>query len=346
MLEVSQMLTVGLEELDKKTKSPKREDPDIPGLTSTTNPKSIHYAPQTVPEKREIRKERLVKQLRAERQARNLSFKIAHATPAENALFMMMQAVLCILHCSNRTNLKIMCVLLSIGLNHCINWKILQEHAGLAKQIERFVSDVELIVNAAVLGTARDPCQWHLPIVDGTPKDQTKIGPITMDNNRTVRIANQLELLVDYCILVTVDADINSKWKRCIPHYRNAMQKTDFTDDSEFQNEFDLFYQDWVGVYGYRGVTNYIHIMSSGHMSDYLHKWRNLYLHSQQGWESLNNLMKQFFFRCTARGGGKYGKSKLKPLARWLQRRLVWLCGYTWEEMVAYDEEEKAKEAA
>jgi hypothetical protein len=373
MLEVSEMLTVGLEELDKKTKFPKREDPDIPGLTSITNPKSIHYVPQTVQEKRgfskyitdelllrdlpisgdlEVRKDRLVKQLRAKRQARNLSFKIAHATPAENALFMMMQAVPCILHCSNRTNLKILFVLLSIGLNHCINRKILQEHAGLAKRIERFVSDVESIVNSAVLGTERDPCQWHLPVIDGTPKDQTKIGPITMDNNRTVRIANQLELLIDYCIPETVDADINMKWKRCIPHYRNAMkklrQKTDFTDDdiSEFQNEFDSFYQDWVGMYGYRGVTNYIHIMSSGHMSDYLHKYRNLYLHSQQGWESLNNLMKQFFFRCTARGGGKYGKSKLKPLARWLQRRLVWLCGYTWEEMVAYDEEEKAKEAA
>eukprot|EP00978_Attheya_sp_CCMP212_P038982 scaffold198408_cov31-Attheya_sp.AAC.1 len=107
MLEVSQMLTVGLEELDKKTKFPKRMDPHIPGLTSITNPKSIHYAPQTVPEKRgfskyitdelllqdlpisgdlEIRKKRLVQQLRAKRQARNLSFKIAHVTPAENAL--------------------------------------------------------------------------------------------------------------------------------------------------------------------------------------------------------------------------------------------------------------------
>jgi hypothetical protein len=53
--------------------------------------------------------------------------------------------------------------------------------------------------------------------------------------------------------------------------------------------------------------------------------------------------MKVFFFRRTGRGGGRYGKSKLKPLARWLQRRLIWLCGYTWEEMLAYHDEQEAK---
>ena len=93
-------------------------------------------------------------------------------------------------------------------------------------------------------------------------------------------------------------------------------------------------------------ITNYIHLLSSGHMSDYLHKWRNLYLHSQQGWESLNNLVKIFFFRRTGRGGGKYGKSKLKPIARWLQRRLLWLCGHTYEEMLAFHEKKKAEKAA
>jgi hypothetical protein len=47
---------------------------------------------------------------------------------------------------------------------------------------------------------------------------------------------------------------------------KKMRQKKDFTDDdiSEFQNEFDLFYQDWVHMYGYKAVTNYIHIMSSG----------------------------------------------------------------------------------
>jgi hypothetical protein len=242
-------------------------------------------------------------------------------------------------------------VLLTVGLNFVIERKILSEHASLAKQIEAFVSGIEVIVNKSILGTDIDPSQWALPMIDGSLKDQPTIGPITMDNNRSVHIVNQLESLINYCIPETVDLETNKTWKKCIPHYRNVMkkmqQKKDFTNDdiSEFQNEFDLFYQDWVRMYGYKAVTNYIHIMSSGHMSDYLHKWRNLYVHSQQGWESLNNLMKVFFFRRTGRGGGRYGKSKLKPLARWLQRRLIWLCGYTWEEMLAYHDEQEAKRA-
>eukprot|EP00978_Attheya_sp_CCMP212_P019801 scaffold55883_cov53-Attheya_sp.AAC.2 len=121
-------------------------------------------------------------------------------------------------------------------------------------------------------------------------------------------------------------------------------QKTDFTDVDirQYQEQFDLFSQEWMDMYGLKGITNYIHLLSSGHMSDYLHKWRNLYLHSQQGCESLNNLVKIFFFRRTGRGGGKYDKSKLKPIARWLQRRLLWLCGHTYEEMLAFHEKEKA----
>ena len=46
--------------------------------------------------------------------------------------------------------------------------------------------------------------------------------------------------------------------------------------------------------------------------------------------------MKSFFFWRTGRGGGRGGaKSKLKPLARWLQRRVLWLCGLTQEELAA-----------
>ena len=180
---------------------------------------------------------------------------------------------------------------------------------------------VELIVNTCMLGrTVRDPAQWSVPTKNDTTKADTEIGAISMDNGRTVTIVESLELLIDYCVPETVDEKLNKQWKTCLPHYRNAMekipQKTDFTDADicQFQEQFDLFFQEWMRMYGLKGITNYIHLLSSGHMSDYLHKWRNLYLHSQQGWESLNkNLMKIFFFRRTGRGGDKYGKSK--PLA-------------------------------
>jgi hypothetical protein len=76
------------------------------------------------------------------------------------------------------------------------------------------------------------------------------------------------------------------------------------------------------------GITNYIHMIGSGHIADYLFKWKNLYRFSQQGWEAMNSLIKTFFFRRTSHGGGVRGgkKSRLIPIARWLQRRMVFLC--------------------
>ena len=58
-------------------------------------------------------------------------------------------------------------------------------------------------------------------------------------------------------------------------------------------------------------------------MADFLYRHRNLFMFSNQGWEALNALVKQVYFRRTARGGGKWKKTRLFPIARWLQRRLV-----------------------
>eukprot|EP00978_Attheya_sp_CCMP212_P033423 scaffold134796_cov34-Attheya_sp.AAC.1 len=126
-------------------------------------------------------------------------------------------------------------------------------------------------------------------------------------------------------------------WTRCIPKYRKVMlkmrQHADFTDDdiAEFQHDFDMFFQDWVELYGKKGLTNYsIHLLLSGHISEYLFKWRNLYAHSEQEWKSLNNQFKIMWFRRTGRGGaangGKGPKSKLIPVAKWLQWHIIWMC--------------------
>jgi len=81
-------------------------------------------------------------------------------------------------------------------------------------------------------------------------------------------------------------------------------------------------------------------MIGAGHMSDYLLTSRNLYRHSQQGWENLNHLLKTFFFRCTARGGagnaGLGSKNRLLPIAKWLQRRLVFSCGFQHEDILKY----------
>jgi hypothetical protein len=90
-------------------------------------------------------------------------------------------------------------------------------------------------------------------------------------------------------------------------------------------------------LYSYAGCTNYIHLLSSGHIAEYMFRWRNLHRFSQQGWEHFNSLLKVFFFRQTAHGGhigwskakeaSVITKNKLRPIGLWLQRRMMWLCG-------------------
>jgi hypothetical protein len=76
---------------------------------------------------------------------------------------------------------------------------------------------------------------------------------------------------------------------------------------------------------GREGCTNYTHLLGSGHVADMLFHHRNLYVFSNQGWEALNMLVKQVYFRRTAQGGGRQASSRLLPIARWLQRRLVFM---------------------
>ena len=98
----------------------------------------------------------------------------------------------------------------------------------------------------------------------------------------------QLELLVEECILIE---DHKAKWLACIPKFRDGMiqlsrGREDFDDTAIFlfQKDIDEFFQLWVELWGLeQGCTNYIHMMSSGHLSVYLKKWKNLYRHLQQG---------------------------------------------------------------
>ncbi len=78
---------------------------------------------------------------------------------------------------------------------------------------------------------------------------------------------------------------------------------------------------------GNEGATNYIHDLQSGHIANYLIHWRNLYVHSQQGWEALNFAVKKYWFRCTNQGSGRGSGNRLKPMVKWFQQRLLWMTG-------------------
>ena len=53
---------------------------------------------------------------------------------------------------------------------------------------------------------------------------------------------------------------------------------------------------------------------------------------------AFNSLFKRFYFSRTQRGGatnqGQGKRSRLEPMARWLQRRMVFMCGYEYDEIM------------
>jgi len=103
-------------------------------------------------------------------------------------------------------------------------------------------------------------------------------------------------------------------------------------DADSFQDHVDAFYRPWVRIYGQEGCTNYIHLLSTGHIKEEIENLGNLYRYSQEGVEAMIGLVKTYFFRRTMRGGGKSVENgnKVLPLARWLQRRMFFLL--TWNE--------------
>jgi hypothetical protein len=104
----------------------------------------------------------------------------------------------------------------------------------------------------------------------------------------------------------------------------------------------NTFMQQWVDLYGATHITNYIHIIGSGHLPYFAKKYGNLYRFSQQGWEALNQMIKHYYFNNTNHGGslgiegkdadGKFGNKVVSgdhclALIRLCQRALMWKLG-------------------
>ena len=89
----------------------------------------------------------------------------------------------------------------------------------------------------------------------------------------------------------------------------------------------DDFFSAWLGLIGYDGITNYIHMLGAGHIRYFLKKWRNLHRFSNQGWEAYNALVANYWHHRTQKGGGKGEKSKILEIAMWLLRVMMWRTG-------------------
>jgi hypothetical protein len=277
------------------------------------------------------RQDRLRLHLLHEKRIADLQEMLKQGEPREKAMYLVMQAVVCVLHLENRVGLKSIESILRSGLSNAIDGKLewVVSNAKKTRQ-EEYISRVTDIIQTKILGTHEAPSQWRFPLAeDGS------MGTLSMDNNRTRSVINDLELIIEVSF---PESDTNkAKLLRCFPHYRAGLtilrKTTDYSDEEieKFQEHIDEWFGDWVSVYGREGCTNYTHLLSSSHVMQYMKEWRCLYRYSQQGWEALNALIKAYFFRRTNRGGltrNAERKSKLLGIGRWLQRRIMWYSGH------------------
>lgn len=269
---------------------------------------------------------------------RELKRSIAHGVElnADGAYFVVMDAVPCSLHMENRVGLKLITMLLIEGLKSADLGSIHSHLTSKAGRIKAYMESIHRIMNLEILGSELSPNQWKVPFDSKT----NTIGTLCLENTKTRKVVKKMSLLIDVCVSSPQRCN---DWKECVDHYLLALEilgkRSDLSDDEIrlFQGRIDAFHGIWVRLHGSDGITNYIHLLSSGHISDYLFHWRNLYVHSQQGWEAFNSLLKTFYFRRTQRGGtsnhGLGSKSKIVPIARWMARRVMWMCGISFAEM-------------
>jgi hypothetical protein len=247
-----------------------------------------------------IRRERLKDALEVEAEIRALVERIGHCENKEAAVFAVLNCVPCILHGENRIGLKLLTRLLVEGVANATKGMTYTAASmnSANTRVDTFIKAVERIVNTEIHGSVESPTQWSVPMTE----DGKEVGIICIENGKVRQVIDNIEKLIDIAVVDDIAAvDKTSRkalWLASVIPYRAAMislrRKEDFEPEEVklVQVQIDDFYQNWIELQVIAGITNYIHMLGTGHMADYLFQWKNIYRHSQQGWENLNNLVR------------------------------------------------------
>jgi len=122
----------------------------------------------------------------------------------------------CILHLENRTGIKILSTIIQRGLSNAISKVLFPTINDEGRRFDAFFASINHIANTMILGSAENPSQWECPC----DKTRRELGIICLDNMKTRKFVNGIELFLDLCI---VDEQERLKWKHSISEYRNAM---------------------------------------------------------------------------------------------------------------------------
>jgi hypothetical protein len=248
------------------------------------------------------RRERLKTQMMVEERWKLILLAVQQSEEGrEAALMLIKQVIPCIMHLENRSGEKILTMLLGVGAE-------IHQKRRPGSSLQLYLQVVENIVTKTILGTPWRPKQWRVPLKDGA----YEIGKNSLSNSTTHEFMARVMPLVETIFQHMDDEATQTEWQQMINHYNIAIEllrsPTEFSDEDieTFQSHADIFYHKWIELVGQEGITYYIHVLGSGHISHYLKQHKNLYKFSQQNWESINEYMKITYF-CNTQRGGKYG---------------------------------------
>ncbi|CAB9529733.1 hypothetical protein SEMRO_2605_G332420.1 [Seminavis robusta] len=254
------------------------------------------------------------------------------------------EAIPCILHLEMRVNEKLFWSLLAQALDRY------QEADGkIRNEMIKVVTDC---VKDSILGDENHgrSAQWTFPLKDGGKQ----VEPRTMTNTQSRKCVRGIKTLATLIFSQQFDeklrtptitrannAALMKQWHDLIDGFQPLMamarQKEDVTpnDLDSFHLMANRFMTQYVALFDGQGITNYIHMIGSGHLHYYLMRYGNLYKFSQQGWEAMNQKLKHFYFNNTNHGGCA-GSSNgdmirgdhVRPLMRMCQRSLMWRLGH------------------
>jgi hypothetical protein len=263
----------------------------------------------------------------------------------------------CILHMKMRLGEKIFQVIVNMGLE--------RYEDGLldATTRKQFVADLKSVVNKQVLGNESmgREAQWSFNWAPGNRR-MAKYG---MSGPIATKMIKGLSAIAKTVFASHLDQEpkneedanqirqqnynLLASWELLS---NNLLRMWDMIERKEDFAEKDLlvlhkytgtFMHQWVDLCNGKHMTNYIHVLGAGHLTYAARHYGNLYRFSQQGWESLNKLIKHFYYNNTNHGGsygnggkdenGKYTKGSISgqhcyPLMRFCQRFMMWKLGY------------------
>jgi hypothetical protein len=105
---------------------------------------------------------------------RNLSGDIEASKRPEHALFLLRQAIPCVLHLENTVSLKTITMLIIDGVSSAVEGILFADVVSEIERVDKYIATIELIVNTNILGSETSPSHnGGYPMTNG----KRRLGP-------------------------------------------------------------------------------------------------------------------------------------------------------------------------